>query len=106
MGFIRIIIVSATFTDSRCTDACIPGGGIQALRWSAPFFLFLFAALAVGACLGGFATWLRQARWRRSAREARDKAERLQSEMQRLQQTGRAVPPVNLLPGDRNRDAA
>jgi uncharacterized integral membrane protein len=31
-----------------------------------PLYLFGFAVLLAGVLLGGFATWLRQARWRRS----------------------------------------
>jgi uncharacterized integral membrane protein len=42
-----------------------------------PLFWLLFAALAAGVVLGGFATWLRQAKWRRAARREHAEVERL-----------------------------
>lgn len=42
------------------------------LSVSAPFFVFLFAALIVGLLLGAFTTWLAQGKYRRRAREAGD----------------------------------
>jgi uncharacterized integral membrane protein len=44
------------------------GGGSKSLVIEAPLFLFLLGAFALGLLLGGFATWLGQAKWRRSAR--------------------------------------
>lgn len=35
----------------------------------APFFLFLLGALLLGLLLGGFATWLGQRKWRKTARQ-------------------------------------
>ncbi len=44
------------------------GFGIEA-----PLFLFLLGAFAFGLVVGGFATWLDQSKWRRTARvEARE----------------------------------
>ena len=33
-----------------------------------PLFLILFAVLILGVMIGGFASWLRQGKWRRAAR--------------------------------------
>jgi uncharacterized integral membrane protein len=44
-----------------------------ALSIDLPLFWLLFGALALGVLLGGIATWLRQAKWRKAAR--RDHAE-------------------------------
>jgi uncharacterized integral membrane protein len=49
-----------------------------------PFYAYLFAALLVGVVLGGFAMWLSQARWRRSARMQGRAAARWHAEADRL----------------------
>jgi hypothetical protein len=49
-----------------------------------PFYGFLFGALLIGVILGGTATWLTQARWRRTARLRTGEAKRWQSEADRL----------------------
>ena len=40
-----------------------------ALTFSLPLFVWLFAAMAIGVALGGAATWLKQGRYRKQARE-------------------------------------
>ena len=42
------------------------------LSVSAPFFVFLLAALIIGLLLGALSTWLAQGKYRRRAREASD----------------------------------
>lgn len=49
-----------------------------------PFYGFLFGALLIGVLLGGTATWVSQARWRRTARTSSGEAKRWQSEADRL----------------------
>ena len=44
-------------------------GGTPAVTFSAPLFVLLFAALALGLLIGGVAAWLRQGRWRKAARK-------------------------------------
>jgi uncharacterized integral membrane protein len=62
------------------------GFGIEA-----PLFLFLLGAFALGLVIGGFATWLGQGKWRKTARvEAREastwqrQADRLEKELEGL----------------------
>jgi len=50
----------------------------------APFYVYLFVTLLIGVVLGGIATWLSQARWRRSARSQGKAAARWQAEADRL----------------------
>jgi hypothetical protein len=67
-----------------------------------PFYVWLLATLIAGVVIGGLATWLTQAHWRRSARvqdaEARRwraEADRLHRERDRdLETTGRHVVPA------------
>jgi uncharacterized integral membrane protein len=74
-----------------------PFGGSQPLfSLSAPLFLFLLGAFALGLLVGGAAAWLGQGRWRRMARaqtrEARDlrrQADRLEKELEGLHASSR-----------------
>ena len=50
----------------------------------APFYVYLFVTLVIGVILGGMATWISQARWRRSARTQGKAAARWQAEADRL----------------------
>jgi len=66
-----------------------PFRGDQGYVVEAPFFLFLLCAFAFGLLIGGFASWLNQGKWRRTAREeareARDwrrQADRLERELE------------------------
>lgn len=43
--------------------------GNPALTVTLPLFVYLFAALAIGLIIGSIATWLRQGRYRKLARE-------------------------------------
>ncbi len=49
-----------------------------------PFYAYLFAMLIVGVALGGFATWIGQSRWRRTARGSTQEAIRWKAEAERL----------------------
>lgn len=60
------------------------GAGTTGWSVTAPLYVFLFAAVAVGIVIGGFGAWLRQGRWRQAARVERANAERLRREVERL----------------------
>ena len=49
-----------------------------------PFYAYLIGMLVIGIVIGGLATWLTQARWRRTARRRAAEAQRWQSEADRL----------------------
>lgn len=66
------------------------------IAFEVPLFWLLFAAVALGAVLGGTAAWLRQGRWRRATRRLRAEAGR---------RDRAATPPSVALPPAR-RDAA
>src|SRR5690606_23441850 len=51
--------------------------GNPALTYTLPFFVFLFAALAFGMIIGSLATWFRQGRYRKLARQRAIEAESL-----------------------------
>ncbi len=49
-----------------------------------PFYAYLFAVLIGGVLLGGFATWMSQSKWRRTARNRTQEAIRWKAEAERL----------------------
>lgn len=55
-----------------------------ALSLELPFYAYLLGALVVGVVLGGFATWMGQSRWRRTARAQGQRAARFEAEADRL----------------------
>ncbi len=63
-------------------DPFRPGNPVLSLVL--PFYVYLLGALLVGVVIGGAATWLTQARWRRSARHRTAEAQRWHAEADRL----------------------
>lgn len=58
--------------------------GAPSVGFSAPLYVIVLGAVAIGVALGGFASWLVQGRYRRAARANRRKLERLEAETARL----------------------
>jgi uncharacterized integral membrane protein len=70
---------------------------------SLPLFILILAAFAAGLLVGGFATWMRQGKWRKMARKSgreskdlRRQSDRLEQELQALQ----SAPRTPRLPAD------
>lgn len=61
------------------------GGSEGGLSLEAPLFLFLLGAFALGLVVGGIATWLRQGKWRKTAREGAREARELRRQADRLE---------------------
>ncbi len=61
--------------------------GNPALTVNLPLFIFLFAAIALGMVIGSIATWIKQGRYRKLARQRGVEAES-------LRQAAAARPPV------------
>lgn len=57
--------------------------GNPSLTYTLPFFVFLFAALALGLLIGSLATWVRQGRYRKLARQRGVEAESLRQAVSR-----------------------
>ncbi len=57
--------------------------GNPALTYTLPFFVFLFAALILGMLVGSLATWFRQGRYRKLARQRGVEAESLRQAVAR-----------------------
>jgi uncharacterized integral membrane protein len=63
-----------------------------ALTWHLPLFIWLLLALAIGVIAGSAATWWRQGRYRRLARERQQEVQRLRDAAQRQAVAGPALP--------------
>jgi len=61
------------------------GGGNTSLVIEAPLFLYLLGAFGLGLAVGGFATWLGQAKWRRSAKHGAREADEWRRRASRLE---------------------
>ncbi len=53
-----------------------------------PLFILILASIVVGILSGGMAAWLRQGKWRRTARSKSDEAARWHQEADRLREAG------------------
>lgn len=71
------------------------GGDIPSPQIVLPLFLVLIVAIAIGVVLGGFATWLRQGRFRKAAREAKAQVEVMRGENESLRAQIKALQASN-----------
>jgi uncharacterized integral membrane protein len=56
-----------------------------------PLFLLVLGAFALGLLIGGFATWMGQAKWRKAARSRGREASDLRRQSDRLEQELQAI---------------
>lgn len=68
------------------------------LSFSAPFFVYLFAALIVGVVIGSFGTWWSQGKYRKRAKSQRQEAVKWQSEARRHQKRAEELAQQTLVP--------
>jgi uncharacterized integral membrane protein len=75
------VILIALAVANRDPVAFNPGN--PALTVTLPLFIFLFLALAIGMVVGSLATWIKQGRYRRLARQRGVEAENLRQAVSR-----------------------
>jgi uncharacterized integral membrane protein len=66
--------------------------GNPGLTVALPLFVYLFAALAVGLVVGSIATWMRQGRHRKAARESQAEVRALRDQLLQPQHAVPAAP--------------
>ena len=72
-----------------------------AFTLAVPLFALILALVVGGVIVGGVAAWLRQSKWRRTARLAQAQARELSAELDRLKRSMRPVElPTAPVPGD------
>lgn len=65
--------------------------GNPALTWQMPLFVLIFAGIAIGMIVGSLATWVKQGRYRKLARQRSQEAEM-------LRQAAARTPPAQVAP--------
>ncbi len=92
-----IIIAFAVANRQNVTVSLDPfNPDVPAASLTEPLFVVLLGVLILGVIIGGIASWLRQARWRRNARRLEREVSHLRAEIEVLQRTS---APVNAPPG-------
>jgi uncharacterized integral membrane protein len=101
-----ILIVFAVANRHIVTVSLDPfDGSDPALAVSMPLFLVLIVVALIGVVAGGTATWLRQGRWRRAARNHQADAREAKAELAALRaQVAATVPGAYPLLSDATRD--
>jgi uncharacterized integral membrane protein len=64
----------------------------QAYAATVPLFILIFVLVILGVIVGGIASWLRQAKWRRSARRLEADVRALHQELEILRRRQTAEP--------------
>ncbi len=89
-----VIIAFAVANREKVTILLDPFGPNSAADWQTqPLFVVVIAALILGVIIGGIAAWLRQTRWRRTARRLERDVANLRAEVETLK---RNSVPVNI----------
>jgi uncharacterized integral membrane protein len=74
------------------------GNDVAGPSVTAPLFILLILGVGVGVILGGISGWIKQARLRRAARDARAEADEARSEAAQLRRDALLNPPVSSTP--------
>ena len=92
-----LIVLFAVANRQRVTISLDPfSSDAPAFTAALPLFIVILGMLIVGVIIGGIASWLRQARWRRRARRLEAETRRLRAESEALRrdlQAAAALPP-------------
>ena len=89
-----LIVAFAVANREKVTIALDPFGPNSAAAWQTqPLFVVVIGALILGVIVGGIAAWLRQAKWRRTARRLEREVANLRAEVDTLK---RGSVPVNI----------
>lgn len=93
-----ILIVLSVANRNVVTLALNPfDPGDSVLSINAPFFVFLFAALMIGMVIGSLATWFKQGRYRKKARQEAKEAVRWHTEADKQRERVESISGGNSL---------
>ncbi|MDP2618936.1 MAG: LapA family protein [Hyphomicrobiales bacterium] len=105
LGPIALIVIAFCVANRQLVDFSYDplGGADPTMTLRLPLFVLILAGILIGIVAGGFAAWLRQGKWRRSARVNAHEAARWQREAQELRQrleesARRALPGASAEP--------
>lgn len=89
-----VIIAFAVANRQNVTVSLDPfNPDVPAASLTKPLFVVILTVLIVGVIIGGIASWLRQSKWRRTARRLEREVANLRAENDALKRTG---IPVNI----------
>src|SRR5215469_7730207 len=89
-----VIIGFAVANREKVTISLDPFGPNSAAGWQTqPLFVVVIVALILGVVIGGIAAWLRQTKWRRTARRLEREVANLRAEVEALR---RSSVPVHI----------
>ncbi|MFL6818132.1 MAG: lipopolysaccharide assembly protein LapA domain-containing protein [Bradyrhizobium sp.] len=89
-------LVTVSFDPFNSTD--------PSMAVTLPLFVVLIAVAIGGVVAGGTATWFRQRRWRRAARQHQAEAQRARSELAELRASASRYDPQQRLPAPSQAD--
>jgi uncharacterized integral membrane protein len=94
---VAIVLVALAVANRKPVDFTIDpfNPGNPGLTVALPLFVYLFATLAIGLIVGSIATWLRQGRHRKAARESQAEARALRDQLMQAPPTVAVVPPAS-----------
>jgi uncharacterized integral membrane protein len=97
---LAIVIISFAVANRQTIVVSFdPFDSVQpAFAASMPLFVLIFVLLILGVVIGGTAAWLRQSRWRRTARRLDGDIRDLRAEMDGLKRQMDDAPAVRLPP--------
>ena len=105
VGF--VIILLAIANRSPITISFDPFSDADPLlAVSAPLWLVLFIALAIGVLIGGVAAWLVQGKHRKLERQYKRECDTLRKEVENVREAARSNPAVLTASSERNAIAA
>lgn len=73
---LAVLLILFAVANRDVTEVVLDPFGGEMLTVEMPLYGLAFAALALGVVIGGFAAWLNQAKWRRTARRLRTELSR------------------------------
>ena len=105
MRFLRLLVIAivaivlvlfAYANRERVSVSFDPFGSLDNAAFSVkpPLFAVMIAAAMLGVIAGAAATWIRQGRHRRAARQSRVEADRWRAEAQSLKSAAQPAPPA------------
>ena len=93
-------IVMVSFNPIAPDQPLLPGGWLGPV--SMPAWVLLYAGIFIGLIAGGIATWIKQGKWRKKARQAKFALDREEAEKRRLERRLKeSASPALPSPGSR-----
>jgi uncharacterized integral membrane protein len=91
---VAAVIIVFSIYNRHGVDVMVDPSGIfhSGMKFTLPLYMVVFASMMIGVLAGGVASWMKQGKHRRAARDARSDARKLQDEAERLRSQVAALP--------------